>query len=312
MGILDRWKRLSNSFAARAQEDTALQDIDIPAPARSVILQHMFEVFGNLDYSNEHWGSLHQEMCLALERSFLSNWLRNPPDMWNEDMNAFLNRASSSEFATLVEVFLLNPLLNSIDNWRTAVELVDVFNDVMRRNTVPLRLTEATRENRMVHDTVFGMPNVSIVEPARFYLSTDDLIDEVAIVPTMKVLSQSVYREADRELRSALVHHKNGNFRDCLTCCFSALESVIKICSSRLDSLPKSGNARQRQKIISLLQVHPSLQKPLDTVADVRNDLSSAHGAGGEQRAPSGPVTEYVITLTAASIRFLIESSESM
>ena len=310
MRLFDRWTKLSTTFSTRAEEDATLRDIAIPPRARTVVLQHMFEIFGRLNFANENWSNLYRELCLALERNCLSKGQRPPPQQWYDDLDSYLGRVPDSEFPTLVEVFLLNDLFRSRQTLDAATQFVQIVNNVMRRNEVPLQLTQITRPDYPYHDPMFIEPQYEIVNPARFYRSPDNLIVEHAYEPALDCLDAEEFRLADRELRDALDHHREGRLHDCLTSCSSALESVTKVCLSKLDKPTRSGDSRERRALLQELGLHASLEKPMEAIAAMRNKLGSAHGAGVETRTPSRHETDYVIALTMASIVLLIDSTD--
>lgn len=134
-----------------------------------------------------------------------------------------------------------------------------------------------------------------------------EVIDSTAIEPVLALLRGKEYREANKEFMSSLEDYRHSKYRDSVTKCCSAFESVMKItCEKRGITLKGRETAGP---LISMLLKDMELpifyDQPLMIIGTIRNKLGIAHGSGSEEKAVSENMALYSINATAAAILLL-------
>jgi hypothetical protein len=129
-----------------------------------------------------------------------------------------------------------------------------------------------------------------------------------------------MYEGANDEYLKAHEYYRNGNYKDCLTWCLKAFESVMKaICEKHKWAYSKGDTAERLlalcfsyHLIPSYLQSHySSLRSSLESgVPTVRNELGG-HGQGSIPVEVPPYIAAYLLHLTATSILFIAAAEKA-
>jgi hypothetical protein len=117
------------------------------------------------------------------------------------------------------------------------------------------------------------------------------------------------FRHANEEYVAAHEDYRKSDYRDTLTKCASAFESVLKICCAR------KGWRYQETDTAGVLVNIFFKQSNLDRyfepalmiVATLRNRLSSSHGAGTKPKAVPQHLANFALNATATAILLVVE-----
>ncbi|MCL1139126.1 DUF7014 domain-containing protein [Shewanella pneumatophori] len=131
-----------------------------------------------------------------------------------------------------------------------------------------------------------------------------EAIDQTAIEPVLTLLRGKEFSAANKEFLSGLEDYRHGKYRESVTKCCSAFESVMKVvCQQRKIKL--KGNETVGPLIAKVIE-HTDLDKffdqPLMLIGTIRNKLGISHGSGVEEKHVSEHVALYSINATASAI----------
>lgn len=106
---------------------------------------------------------------------------------------------------------------------------IPAINQFFSIDDLPYHLTNYSIEE---YETIFyGTPTTArrITEYPTIIRKDSELIHKKAMEPTLRLLDASIFKNANDEFLKALEDHRKGDYRDCLTKCGSAFESVMKV-----------------------------------------------------------------------------------
>ena len=140
----------------------------------------------------------------------------------------------------------------------------------------------------------------------------NELLHMTVIEPVTSLLgNKSEFHVADEEFVGALSDYRKQNFRECVTKCCNAIESVMKIICKKNGWETKPDNLavdKLLRIIIENTDLNDSYRKITELVSSVRSTQGSSH-AGMTKRVVSRSVAQFVINLTGAAILLLVEES---
>ena len=147
------------------------------------------------------------------------------------------------------------------------------------------------------------------------------LIHSEAVRPTLKFLSDPMYKGANEEFLKAHGHYRNKNYKDCVNNCLNAFESCLKIiCRKNSWNYNEKDSASRLIAIVfdnglipPFMQSHFSaLRSTLESgVPTVRNNWTG-HGKGPEEITVPEYMAAYILHLTASNILFLAKADEEL
>ena len=132
------------------------------------------------------------------------------------------------------------------------------------------------------------------------------IVQKAAIEPVLTLLSASAFREANKEFLDALTDHRKGDYRDCVTKCGSAFESVLKVICEQKGWPSQRDAGKLLNTVLPKTDLPSFLKPPLIQIAMIRNELGSAHGAGPRPREVPKHLAEYTINVTASATILLV------
>lgn len=135
------------------------------------------------------------------------------------------------------------------------------------------------------------------------------------IKPALLLLQDDKFKNADDEFRNAFDAYKNGKYEESIREANNSFESTMKIiCHHKNYGLPNKKTAtaliahlREKAFIPDFqMEVFNGLAKCLESVSTIRNQIAG-HGTGHEARTIESSMVSYVLNMTAANIKFLVE-----
>lgn len=188
--------------------------------------------------------------------------------------------------------------------------LIPTINQFFSVDALPYHLTKYSIEE--YETMLYGSPATGrrIVEYPQIIRKDSELVHKNAMEPTLQLLTAPIFKNANEEFLKALEDHRKGDYRDCLTKCGSAFESVMKILCEK-NSLPFKTTDTASTLLRTLLvngKLDQFWEQPLILIATLRNRLSSSHGAGTQEKIIPEHVATYSVNATASAILLLCSS----
>jgi hypothetical protein len=312
-------RRDKKASGAAAQPVPARKNIrgDLPVSFRNRVLMLCRDIFAgseNGDYSGEFWDEIHQKLQYLHGSPRLSNDQIHQTTAY--DAIEFLLRCPDDQFLDFVEyIFQTECFFQAARSWGNG--MVDDGNNIVRKvndffaiDNLPYHLTNFVWQECDMY--MFGNKTrgMEIANRPRVMRQESAPIHEHAIAPTLELLSDSAFTEANKEFLAALEDYRKGDYRDCLVKCGSAFESVMKVvCDKRGWQYNQSDTAK---KLLNIIMKETGLESfyeaPLLIIATIRNKLSTAHGAGSQKKSVPPHVAKFVINATASAIVFLTDA----
>ncbi len=255
------------------------------------------------------WPEIHSNLQYLHGMPVLSEQQRRAKIDRQSDVLEFLNSCSDEHFIDFVEMIFQSKAFRQSD-MRERQSVKDV-NHFLRIDDLPYALTEFVRED--VRDDYYGSePLVSkIVSHPKIIRRENEVLHEAAIEPALTLLTNPAFASANDEFLDALKDYRKGDYRDCVTKCGSSLESVMKVICDR-KRWSHRGNA-DATVLLKTILTETGLPKfflsHIQIIPIIRNELSSAHGAGTKQRDISKQVALFVINSTASTILLLVDET---
>ena len=248
--------------------------------------------------SSRLWSEVYEKLLFSVGRSRLSG--RYAVDL-EQDLINFLNQCNDEHFFDFIEFsFQSKTVLVS----EVSVHyLIDAINQFFLEDNLPFALTNFTF-------TEVGSASTEIQQYPQVIHRDSEILHQTAIEPSLKLLTEPAFSEANKEFLNALADYRKGDYQDCIAKCGSSLESVMKIICSRKGWPPRNDAGKLLSIIISKTSLPEFFKKPLIQIAIIRNELSSSHGAGNQPRIVSKHVAQYTINVTASAILLLVEESD--
>jgi hypothetical protein len=222
----------------------------------------------------------------------------------SDDMLNFLITCKDEHFLDILEITFKSDLpgISWPDN-----ALIPNINEFLRIDNLPYYFTGYSTEN---YETTFygsATTGIRIKEFPKVIRKDSEILHQNAIGPALTLLNGIEYKHANNEFLNALEDFRKGEFRDCLTKCGSAFESVMKVlCYNNSIPFKKTDTASVLLKaLLENSQLDAYWEQPLILIATLRNRLSSSHGAGTEEKDIPEHVVKYMINATASAILLL-------
>lgn len=260
-------------------------------------------------YSNSpprFWSEIHKKLRFltgspSLSDSFSSSHF--------EDIGSFLSECSDEHFLDFIEfVFQVQdrtPNDAAASAWVNPTD-INTFFDV---SNLPYYLTKYVWEEERISR---GGLKRSLVSLPQIVIRDSEVLHQMAIEPTLDLLSGRRWRTANEEFIKALQHYRKKEWEDCVSMCASSVESVMKIvCKEKgWEKKPDSLQAAPLLKIVvKESNLDPYFVKLLELPHVIRNDKSYAHGAGNLDKTLPQHVAQFVVNMTASTILLIVEEA---
>ena len=263
------------------------------------------------DYSSyELWSEMHNRLQYLHGRPSLTG---RQMDSDRVDVLTFLSQCSDEHFLDFVEY-----IFQSRSLWRLSVgeigedRFVNNINEFLRIDDLPYFLTGFVREQVQGVDPV-GRKVITIETVYPQIIRRDnEVLHEQAIQPALTFLTNPAFKTANNEFLEALKDFRKGENADCIAKCGSSFESVMKvICARKKWPYHQTDTA---QKLLDTITNRAGMESffkdPVMLIATMRNRISSAHGAGTQERNVPEHRAQYAINATASAILLLVEETK--
>ena len=232
-----------------------------------------------------------------------------------EDAISFLLNCSNEHFLDFVEMIFQIP---GVTGAGTLVNAINTFFDV---DGLPYRLTDhvyspvkqipASELGLFSGNSDGGIRGSTLESFPQVICLENEVIHEMAIEPTLTFLTHPAFVQANREFLEALKDYRKRDYRDCVAKCGSSLESVMKVICDRKKwpYQEKDTASKLLNTVLSRTSLDSFYEQPIMLIATIRNRLSSAHGAGTQQKTISKHVANYVVNATASAILLLVDET---
>ncbi|MBE0420205.1 hypothetical protein EI165_08715 [Pseudoalteromonas nigrifaciens] len=189
--------------------------------------------------------------------------------------------------------------------------LISQINEFFTIDKLSFYITKTVWEE--VETSFHGTPTTGkqIREFPKVIRKDSDLVHENAIEPALILLRKPDLLNANEEFMLALQDYRKGDYKDSVSKCCSALESVMKvICKRRgFSYTEKQTAAPLLNTIVTNSGLDSFWEQPLILIATIRNRLSYSHGAGNETKDVPEHVAKYSINSTASAILLLCDEA---
>ncbi|MFA0714756.1 hypothetical protein AB4622_01920 [Vibrio splendidus] len=191
-------------------------------------------------------------------------------------------------------------------------DFVDRINQLFDLDELPYKLTYGKVERFEVEDkdtddnhiTSFGTAFQLEYTYPKVIRKDSETINHTAIEPVLTLLRSKEFSAANQEFMAGLEDYRHGKYRDSVTKCCSAFESVMKVvCKQRKIKLKGNETVGPLiSKLIADTNLPTFFDQPLMIVGTIRNKLGIAHGSGEEEKHVSENIALYSINATASAI----------
>ena len=296
----------SKIFGVFSRRDKSTSEARIPLTRefKNRVVQLCVETFDDYDF----WRDVHRSLQYHLGRPIrTTSHLFSADHVPRNHTLDFLGRCSDEHFLDFVEFIFQSETVGRRRNWEVAKGLVRDINTFLRVDDLPYSLTAFVG----VSDADGSYITHRVVERPRIIRRANDVLHETALEPALTFLTNPAFASANKEFLDALEDYRRGKYEDCVTKCASSLESVMKIiCDSKKWPHQQTDKASKLANIIlPRTGLAPSLKHPIIVVATLRNQFSSAHGAGTQPRVVPQHLAKFAINATASVILLLVEET---
>ena len=261
---------------------------------------------------SDFWSDIYNRLEYIQARSDLSGMYPHSVDMATRD---FLSHCEDEHFFDFVElIFQLEILWNSGPGVN-ALKLVEDVNRFFEEDDLPYFLTRfvlPARSPGVAHRTIHA-DNVNVLIEAypQIICKESEVLHQQAIEPALLLLTDPHFSSANEEFLGALKDYRKGDYRDCVAKCGSSFESVMKvICKRKGWNYSGEGEATKLlNTILPNTSLDPFYKNLLQLIPIIRNQKSSAHGAGPQPRVVSKHIANFVISSTASAILLLVNET---
>ena len=220
------FKQLFDSFTKRNQSTNRKDVKPLTHSFKSRTLMLCEEKLGYGDgsiygYDPDFWAKVHRRLRFLLGSGSLSG---DPHATLTTDLLRFLNKCSDNEFLEFVETIFRVQKWWSIPERGISTTDINIFFD---EDDLPYYLTDYTVEESQVNG--WGGISQEITSYPTVIYKEDEVLHQMAIEPTLLLIRQPRFKNANEEFLDGLKDHKAGKYKECVAQCASSLESVMKI-----------------------------------------------------------------------------------
>jgi hypothetical protein len=146
----------------------------------------------------------------------------------------------------------------------------------------------------------------------------NDLLYQETIKTTLALTSEPYYKNVEDEFMSALEHHRFDRKPECLNECLKAFETTVKLICTK-NNWEYDNHKDTAQKLIAILirekfmpvelyeQQLNSLRQFLESSIPTIRNKKGGHGQGEQKNNVPDYLVSYMLYITGAAIRLLIE-----
>ena len=290
---------LFDAFSRKNQESDKKDSENITMEFRNRVILLCVRTFSFSDVmgrpDQSFWLDIYDKIVYLYGKPIPSCGLANSP---KNDVIDFLSGCEGRYFLDFVElIFKSRSIWDAETRWQVIVENINIF---LQADNLPYYLT----------GFVFSAQQ-RISSYPRIIRRENDVLHDAAIEPTLRLLENPHFSSANIEFLEALTHFRKAEYPDCLSKCGSSIESVMKVICDR-----KGWQYNQNDtfsKLLSIIIDESNLEgffrDTIMIVGTIRNRLSSAHGAGTQQRAVPKHKAAFAVNATASAILLLVDET---
>ena len=262
---------------------------------------------------SDFWSDIYNRLEYIHARSDLSGKYPHSVDMATID---FLSQCEDEHFFDFVELIFQLEILWKSGPKVNALKLVEDVNRFFEEDGLPYFLTKfvLTAPPSVVTDRIIyaHYVNFPIEAYPQIICKESEVLHQQAIEPALLLLTEPHFASANEEFLEALKDYRKGDDRDCVAKCGSSFESVMKIiCDRKQWPYEQTDTA---SKLLNTILPQTTLdsfyEQPIMLIATIRNRLSTAHGAGTQQKTIPKHIASYVINATASAILLLVDETD--
>ena len=224
----------------------------------------------------------------------------------------FLGECSDDHFLDFIELSFQSPSISASDVH--VQDLIDDINIFFHQDDLPYHLTNFVFSSANIKPTgrpIFGYPATTLESYPQIVRRDSEVLHETAIEPALTLLREPGFSSANKEFLEALKDYRKGDYKDSVAKCGSSFESVMKvICNRKKWPYKQTDTAETLLNIIfGKTGMEAFFNQPIMLVATMRNRLSSAHGAGTQQRNVPEHRAQFAVNATASAILLLVHET---
>jgi hypothetical protein len=149
----------------------------------------------------------------------------------------------------------------------------------------------------------------------------NQLLHETAVKPALQFIHQKEYQNANEEYLNAHDHFRHRRYQECLNECLKSFETTMKIiCSKNKWNFNPNDTAKPLINTLLTNKFLPnynetylgSLRTIMESSIPTVRNKNSGHGQGIQKRVVPEHLASYLLTITGATIKLLIETQNTL
>jgi hypothetical protein len=228
-----------------------------------------------------------------------------------EDILNFIGNCKTENFLDFIEYIFKTKEFDRVSG-DIKNKIISDINYVFQQDDIHFKLTDYVEEwNEDNSDP--RIPNAlvskrTIIAYPQVIAKDDDFTYSKIINPTLDVLKDKRFSNANKEFLEALDHYKNKRYKESITSCCSSVESTIKMIFKikKLEYNVNSTLSPLIDQLVKKTDLYDWLKSVLISPATIRNKLGSSHGKGDKDIVANKEEARYQINIAASEIIFLV------
>lgn len=305
MAIWDLFSK-READAAKAGKEDVYQYSVIPPNLRVQIQQISMEALGQIGYYGAGYGSSERNnpFWMDIEKTFTRE--KGVHALGNgtfagERVIGYMTDCSTADWLDLLELICIEICFSETEGFR------------QERYDWSINL----EADAAIHEVNYRLRQAAVgfqVEDGQLIKVDSQFVHSDIVVPALTLLSDQRFAAANEEFRKAHREFRDGDYRDCITDCGKALESVFKILAAE-QGWQGVGNNSQLAALIKAAadnglfatympeQIN-GIKALVQGVGTVRNK-DGAHGAGTAEARADEDLAAYQLHQTASALVFI-------
>lgn len=305
MAIWDLFSKREADAANAGKEDVYQYSV-IPPALRVQIQQISMEAFGQVGYHGVGYGNSGQDNPFWLDIEKVFKREKGVHVLGNGTFAAqrvigYMTDCSTEDWLDLLELICVIIAVSATDNFR------------QERYDWSIKL----EADAAIHEVNYRLRQAAVgfqVEDGHLIKVASQFIHADVVVPALTILREERFGAANEEFRKAHKEFREGDYRDCITDCGKALESVFKVLAAER-GWQGVGNNSQLAALIKAAadnglfasympeQIN-GIKALVQGVGTVRNK-DGAHGAGTAEARADEDLAAYQLHQTASALIFI-------
>lgn len=314
-------KSILNVFSNRSKSNKQLKEITINQETRSriiMVLQNSIENKNPNTFYGDGTIKSFPDFLLQIRELFKLKLGKfrlvdnNSLNEWDDIFN-FIQTCKWDYFLDFLE-YIFQTKCIKVRDAEFQNKLVEDINYILQQDGINFQLTSYVEERIKsqyegnLHPYI-NTTTKNVIAYPQIIKKEDEFTYSEIILPSLEVLKDTRFKNANKELLEALEHYKNKRYKECITSCCSSIESTIKVIFKikNIDYNANSTLSPLVEQLIKTTNIYEGLKSALISPATIRNKLGSSHGKGDKEIITDKEHARYQINITAAEIILLIE-----